>query len=31
VPDEEEDVEDPVVNGVDYQQVGCPDSFELVR
>ena len=30
VPDEEEDVEDPVVNGVDHQQIGRPDSFELV-
>ena len=30
VPDEEEDIEDPVVNGVDHQQIGRPDSFELV-
>jgi hypothetical protein len=30
VADEEEDVEDPVVNGVDHQQIGRPDSYELV-
>ena len=30
VPDEEEDVEDPVVDGVDHQQIGRPDSCELV-
>jgi len=30
VADEEEDVEDPVVNGVDHQQIGRPDSYDLV-
>ena len=30
VADEEEDVEDPVVNGVDHQQIRRPDSPELV-
>src|ERR1700682_5453245 len=31
VADEEEDTQDPVVNGVDDQQIGCPDALELIR
>jgi hypothetical protein len=31
VADEEEDVQDPVVNGVGDQEIGCPDALELIR
>jgi hypothetical protein len=31
VADEEEDVQDPVVDGVDHQQIGCPDAPEFIR
>ncbi len=31
VADEEEDEQDPVVNSVDNQQIGCPDAPELIR
>jgi hypothetical protein len=31
VADEEEDVQDPVVNGADDQEIGCPDALELIR
>src|SRR3984893_19485054 len=30
VIDQEEDVEDPVVNGLDNEQVGGPDTFQVV-
>jgi hypothetical protein len=31
VTDEEEDVQDPVVNGAEDQEIGCPDTLELIR
>jgi hypothetical protein len=31
VADEEEDVQDPVVNGVDDEQISCPDALDLIR
>src|ERR1700682_6007091 len=31
VADEEEDIQDPAVNGLDDQQIGCPDTLELIR
>jgi hypothetical protein len=31
VTDQEEDVQDPVVNGLDDQEIGCPDALELIR
>jgi hypothetical protein len=30
VADEEEDVQDPVDNGADDQEIGCPDALELI-
>src|ERR1035437_450827 len=31
VTDEAEHLQDPGVNGVDHQEIGCPDALELVR
>src|ERR1700737_2866408 len=30
-PDDEEDVDDPVVNGLDNQEISRPDAFHVIR